>query len=354
MALIVLGVVVNLGMAFYSVRSGAMRAIETVSAEWLIFAAALGLVPTFFHAARIRLWTGFLGAPTSAPQSLRAAFGTELGSAISPKAIGGAPVKLALLVESGASAGTATSIVLLNNFEDIVYFTVVTPAIAFATASWEVPAIQRAIGRVADRATVAAPWVLGAAGLLVLILLLRRWRRSRGAGATTEVGPIRATFQRIRKDFFRAYGLVGRRGKTRFVAGVGLTTMQWIARCSVATAVMYGLGHRVDPLLFFLLQWVVWASMVFVPTPGATLGAEASFAAIFSGFVPGSLVGLVAAAWRFLSFYLVLLVGVPLVPTLGAIDSGKSEGAAESGSVGGPEDESGSESDDQVSAEEAR
>lgn len=318
MAIILAGVIVNLGMAFLSVRSGAMRTVTRLSPGWLVVAAVLGLVPSLVHAVRIRNWTGFLGTPTSARQSLRAAFGTELGSAISPKAIGGGPVKMGLLMEARQSAGTAASIVMLNNLEDVLFFVTVVPAFAFLTASWEVPEVQQAIGRIAHRVAGAAPWLLGAIAVIALLVAGRGWwTRRRGESPAVEAGPIRKGLRKVRADFLEAYSLVGERGKLRFLLGLALTTVQWTFRGSVATAVMYGLGESVDPVLYLLLQWVVWTTMVFVPTPGAALGAEASFAAVFASFVPGSLLGLVGAAWRFLSFYLVLLAGIVVVPALG-------------------------------------
>lgn len=315
-AIILAGVVVNLGLAYLSIRAGATRTVQAISPGWLGLAVVLGLLPTVTHGIRIRNWTGFLGTPTRTRGAMRAAWGTELGSSIAPKAIGGAPVKLGLLMDSGTSAGTAASIVMLNNLEDVLTFTVVMPLIALATRRWDVPEVQDALARIGERAASAGPWVAAGIAVVALWIWLRR-RRSRRAPEPAKPGPLRQAFRRVRGDFFEAYALVGRRGKTRFLAGLAVTTVQWIARCSVGTAILYGLGREVDPILFFLLQWVVWMTMVFVPTPGAALGAEASFAAVMSSFIGGGLLGLVAAAWRFLSFYLVLLVGLALVPLLG-------------------------------------
>ena len=143
-------------------------------------------------------------------------------------------------------------------------------------------------------------------------------RRARGSERGQPGGAVHAAIARIRDEFIVAWSLIGRRGKTRFLAVVLLSSVQWACRCSVATAVMYGLGVPVDPVLFGLLQWVVFVMMIFVPTPGASLGAEASFAAVLSGFVPTGLLGLAGAAWRFFTFYLVLLVGLAVLPMIGS------------------------------------
>jgi len=321
---ILIGVAVNLGLAYYSIKLGATRIIGAVSPGWLLVAALLGLVPVATHAVRILIWARFFGGSTTFAQALRAAFGTELGSAISPKAIGGAPVKMGMLVEAGVRPGAAASIALLNNLDDMLLFTVVIPVIAIVTARWEVPQVQDAIRGVFEKAAAMAPWLLIA---LVLGGGYWLWRRRRArrereqAHRLPEPGPI----ARARDDFARAWSLLGRRGKGRFLLALALTTFQWIARCSVATAVMYGLGQDVDPVLFFLLQWVVYATMIFIPTPGAALGAEASFAAILDAFIPEGLLGLVTAGWRFFTFYLVLMVGLVAVPALGRLAPQRSE-----------------------------
>lgn len=316
-AVILVGVVVNLAMAANSIRGGATAMIDSVSPQWLLLAAVLGLAPNLMHALRIKIWAGFLGRPLGLAQALRTAFGTELGSAVSPKAIGGAPVKIGLLMENGQRAGAAASIAMLNNLEDAVLFATVVPAFAVATRQWEVPEVRQAISGVLDKVAGALPWVVGLAVVLTLWILWRRRKRSVEATSQPRAGT-RTMLGKVRDDFFAAYALVGRRGKLRFVAAVSLTGVQWACRWSVGTAVMYGIGVPVDPVLFLLLQWVVYVMMVFVPTPGASLGAEASFAAILSGFIPDGLTGLVAAGWRFFTFYLTLLVGLAALPLIGS------------------------------------
>ncbi len=312
---ILVGVVVNLAMAASSIRGDATAIIDRVAPGWLVAAALLGLAPNLFHALRIKIWAGFLGPRLGLGQALRVAFGTELGSAVSPKVIGGAPVKVGMLMENGQRAGAAASISILNNLEDAVMFATVVPTFAFLTRRWEVPEVRAAIGGVLEKVAGVLPWL---AGIALIILVWALWRRRSRGDAGAAGGGIGTTLAKVRDDFLAAYALIARRGKSRFVAAVALTTVQWACRWSVGTAVMYGIGAPVDPVLFLLLQWVVYVMMIFVPTPGAALGAEASFAAILGGFIPAGLLGLVTAGWRFFTFYQVLLVGLAALPLIGS------------------------------------
>lgn len=315
-AIILLGAAVNLALAWQSIRPGATETMRTVAPGWLGIAVVLGIAPWAFTAARAWMWARFFGTPITARNALRVGVGTELGSSISPKAIGGAPVKVGLLVDSGVRTGTAASMLMLDNLVDVVFFAGVAPAIAFATARWELPEVQEVLGRLFDRALATAPWIIGGVVVVATLLWIRRLRVGRDPAGNA--GGLRGALSRVRDEFLSAYELVGKRGKFRFVIAVVLTTGLWGARCSVATAVLYGLGAAVDPVLFFLLQWVVFMMMVFVPTPGAALGAEASFGAVVDGFVVEGALGILTAGWRFFSFYLPLLLGLVTMPLLGA------------------------------------
>jgi uncharacterized protein (TIRG00374 family) len=314
LVIVVVGAALNLGIAWQSIGSGASDVLDNVEPLWLVIAAALGIAPWFFIAARMWMWARFLGCPISYREAFRTTAGTELTSSISPKAVGGAPAKLALLIAAGVRPGRAASILMLDNLADVVFFAVVAPAIAIVTARWQVPEVQEVLLRVLDKVVAAAPWILGGVVVITLAVLIRR--RLRPASAAP-AGRLRRALAQVRVDFTSAYALVGRHGKLRAVGAIVLTAGLWACRASVATAVMFGIGQTVDPVLFFLLQWVVFAMMVFVPTPGAALGAEASFAAIFDGFVAEGILGVVTAGWRFFSFYLPLLFGLVVMPLLG-------------------------------------
>jgi glycosyltransferase 2 family protein len=76
------------------------------------------------------------------------------------------------------------------------------------------------------------------------------------------------------------------------------------------------LGMPFDPVLFWLLQWVVFTIMSFVPTPGATGGAELAFTAVYATLLPAGFIGLATAAWRFATFYAPVGLAALLFPLL--------------------------------------
>ncbi|OZB04657.1 MAG: hypothetical protein B7X58_14620 [Marinobacter sp. 34-60-7] len=70
------------------------------------------------------------------------------------------------------------------------------------------------------------------------------------------------------------------------------------------------LGYDVDYLVSVGLLVVTTFVMYFSPTPGASGISEGVFGSFFSGLLPGSHLILVIVAWRFLTIYLGMLVGL--------------------------------------------
>src|SRR5690606_37698517 len=119
-----------------------------------------------------------------------------------------------------------------------------------------------------------------AAGIALFTWLAVRWILLGGLGRRTRQRGMRFMARTRRKmggtwrDARDVFRLIAVRGKSRFALSMTLTAIQWTARYSVISALVAFLGVPVDPVLFWLLQWVVFTLMAFIPTPGAAGGAE--------------------------------------------------------------------------------
>jgi uncharacterized protein (TIRG00374 family) len=112
--------------------------------------------------------------------------------------------------------------------------------------------------------------------------------------------------------FIDTYRIIITRGKTVFAFTMTLTTIQWVCRYSIISALLAGFGIPPRPMLFMALQVIVFAAMTFIPTPGGAGGAEAVFFIIYRSFLPADTIGVVTAVWRFFTFYFLLIVAALL------------------------------------------
>lgn len=308
--LIPLGIAGNVVFSLATTDQDVLSSLIRPSPGYLIIATIFAVVPWFTDAARMSIWSTFLGNRVPYGELLKIVVAAELGAAILPPAVGGTPVKAALLARKGFSGGAALSVTLLSGLEDWVFFLIMVPAAITLSSAWDIPVVQGAL----DTAGTHGPWIAGGAGLvIVLFLAWQRNRRSSSEKLVSEVSRWERFRERARhtwREFAGVYRLIAERGKSRLLITMALTAVQWTCRFSVVTLLLIGLGVPVRPMLFFALQTIAFGLAVFVPTPGAVGGAEALFYALYRPFVQDEVLGLVTVGWRFLTFYFLLLVGI--------------------------------------------
>lgn len=302
-----IGVLGNVAFSLLVTDRALLAALDEFPRHYLLLAVALGLLPWLTNALRLLLWTHFLGYPLRFREAMQMTLAVDLGSAVSPTAVGGGFFKWGMLVQRGVSPGAAASITTFPSIEDGVFFGLAIPAALLYTRAWELPLFDQVAGEFRRNAALV---LVVAAAIALLTWLLIRTLLGGGLGGRTQQRSIRLLARLRRRlratwiDAREVFRLIARGGKLRFLLSLLLTAVQWGARYSVVTALIAFLGVPVQPVLFWMLQWVVFTLMSFVPTPGAAGGAEAIFFFVYSAFVPERAIGLATAGWRFLTFYL--------------------------------------------------
>jgi uncharacterized protein (TIRG00374 family) len=118
----------------------------------------------------------------------------------------------------------------------------------------------------------------------------------------------REKIKKVWEDFIGVYCLVLKTGKYQFLLNVFLSGLNWICKFSVITVLLMGFDIPTQPVTFFLFQWIILVIMNLLPTPGGSGGAGTTFYFLFIYFVPGGILGIVTAGWRFITFYFSLIV----------------------------------------------
>lgn len=304
--LIPIGVLGNVLFSFLVTDRELLAALPDLPRGYLYLAMALGLIPWITNALRLLIWARFLGHPLRFRDTFQMTLAVDLGSAISPTALGGGFFKWGMLVQRGVSPGAAASLTAFPTLEDAIFFAVALPIAIVATRSWDLPIFRMASERVQDDlllvlATAAAIALLS--WLVVRLVLVGRLGERTQQWSIQFLARTRRRMRTTVEDATDVFRVIVQRGKSRFAVSFMLTAIQWGARYSVVSALIAYLGYPVEPLLFWLLQWVVFTLMALIPTPGAAGGAEAAFYLIYSAFIPAEAIALATTGWRFLTFY---------------------------------------------------
>jgi uncharacterized protein (TIRG00374 family) len=319
----------NLIYVFLTSDSSILREFARFKLLYFVGAILIVYCPWFAHSSRIMLWTTAFQKRLDFAESFKIAIATDIGAAITPSVIGGSYAKLGLLTINRLTPGEAALVTLLGTIEDGVFFAVAIPICIVLTGSWNSDLIiqfrQNAIAYLPAIGVAAAVILTG----LVILRIIHK-RRNASSGTRLPAGSassrLRHRIVGYKHQFSQAFSFIRKNHKGTFALCVLLSGAGWICRYSVITLLVTGLGFHADPILFFLLQWVVFTLMTLFPTPGAIGGAEISFALIYRGLVPAGIIPVLTGVWRFVTFYLIMVTGALLVAFSGlgnSVDGGR-------------------------------
>jgi uncharacterized protein (TIRG00374 family) len=271
------------------------------------------------------IWSGVFSRPVTFIQAYRAVLSSDIAAAATPTILGGGYAKAGFLISYGFSAGEATIITILGTIEDAVFFIIAMPAAIIWCRAWENPYVTKAW----EDLLSSWPIVLAVAVILLLALaIVKKIGKSKKGPRSPEAPTGRLTLRartiasigRFRSDFVSASKFAFSKGKKVFLLAVIITGIGWCSRYGAISALVLGLGLDADPILFFLLQWVVFTTMTMIPTPGAIGGAEVSFALVYNGLIPSFAIPAVTSGWRFFTFYFPVGLGSLVFSLLGGAD----------------------------------
>jgi len=312
--IIPLAVAGNIIYVIIATEPGILYHLTNFNGWYLALAVALVFLPWLAQSSRILIWGKVFKRDIKAGQAFRTVLATEMGAAITPTMLGGSYAKLGFLIGYGFSVAEATLVTFLGTLVDGVFFSIALPISLYWSRAWENPHVARAWrGLISNWPTALIVIAL----LFTILFIIKKLnltvnRSSLESGEELPEGfvpRIIARVERFRSDFFSAAGFVLRRGKGAFAACALIAGIGWCGRYGAISALIFSLGYPVDPVLFFLLQWVVFTTMTMIPTPGAIGGAEVSFALIYNGLIPSAIIPIATSAWRFVTFYLTVGLG---------------------------------------------
>lgn len=328
-------VVTVVAILYVTMDRSTWSAIAKISPIFFIVAMLLVALKWASACLRTNLLVRASGSRLSLGKTSKAVIGGSFVGSVTPFQAGGIPAEIYFLHGYGLSTGKATAVVSTSAAISTLFFLLAMPLVLSATAA------QINVGFGARTVLVA----VGVFSLFFLLAVAYSMRKPyRVAGTLRAAAPAflkkRAGFERAVgrlsnaiADFSASLRVILRCRRSVLAAAVVLTFTFWASGFMVAPVILWGLGY---PELFWkamLAQLVVSCVMPFLPVPGGSGFAESAFAGVFSLFVPRHLVGFVTLSWRFLLFYLVLVVqGVLFVIALrDSARAGSSEAGMDDG-----------------------
>lgn len=310
-----LGVAAHIVFVLSTTEKSLLNYLTNLSFGHLALISVLMFVPWAAYALRILIWANFFKEKIRYSDALRVVITSDLASALTPTAVGGAPAKAALLLNRGFATPTVGFILTYGVVEDIVFYTTgILMAAIFSTGL--LAGIGSSILGFIQINIVSIMWITGVLGIYLAMIkmdlvpkmfkintyLPQKWK--------DYIQKIRMKLGQSIDGMKSNFASVWADGKLSMAASLTLLFIQWFSKFSVLLVILDAFHVDFDTIQLYIRQWVVFVTMLFIPTPGASGGAEASFLVIFGKSIPKELSFLIVSVWRLFTYYFLLLSAV--------------------------------------------
>jgi len=290
-----------------------MRLLEPINLLMI-----LGLMLVYFASDGLRLYfiLRALDEKVSLGIIARLVFVNIFFSNVTPMATGGGVAQIWYLSRAGVAVGHATAATTLRTILAIFFIFTLTPIFLYSLDSLN--GQQTLINHIREALVVLTTLYLG----FVLVVLFRaRWLigpvswllgRLHRFGMISHERHGRLQFKARREMLRFARSFSGfRKGRPLWIVlSVFFTGLFLLCLFSLPALVMVALGYDVDFVNTLGLVMVTTFVMYFAPTPGASGISEGVFGTFFRGILSANHLVLVTVAWRFVTIYVGMVIGL--------------------------------------------
>ncbi|MGQ9537796.1 MAG: lysylphosphatidylglycerol synthase transmembrane domain-containing protein [Actinomycetota bacterium] len=288
-------------------------ALSRLSSLYLLLAVALSLGRWQMSALRMRLLVRAVGGDLPFHHLLKTVYGGCFTGMVTPWRAGGITGEAVFLYHYGLGAGEAAAVVSFGACVSTFLLMLVFPL-----AIWLAQRYFRFSFTV--RGFLFSALALGLLFLALVVFSLLQPQ----AAVDRVLLRISPSFLRRRQGYRRFLSRLGEEvrsfsdslrhmvflGPSRLGMVAGLTLLFWLMGFLAVPFALVGLGYGAYFWKSMVAQLVVQLLMPFIPTPGGSGLGEVGFLYVYSHVLPDAgLAGVLTLIWRFVDFYLGILVG---------------------------------------------
>ena len=333
--LLTLGVVLYVGFSGNDLEALG-EALRTMSPAYLFLCLISWMLYVLTDALAIHHFLHMQGHSIRLWQSLRAAMTGIYYSNITPGASGGQPMQIYYLNKKGVPIGIGTSGISMK----FIANQLMTVVMASALWVWNSTFVDRQLA--GARWVVVIGWLINFAAVpLILLVAFHRPLVQRMAAFFIRLGhrlhlvkdpQIASLHVNTTLDSYHASVLRLSRHPRQILIQLGLSALSVLGLMSVILFVYRAFGEEGTPWHHLLtISFLLFLSASYTPLPGASGAQEGGFLLYYRGLFTQGTVGLALLVWRFMTYYLFLIIGAAATIITQLRGGTKSRAAASSG-----------------------
>jgi len=310
---LIISIIVLVLVTVFTIGPDTLPILQRMEPVYLLAAVALHIVSYIIWGLRMKVMTEALGYRIGVKDATEIVIANLFAASVTPSMAGGEPVRIHMLNRNAnVRVGDASAVVIGERVLDAMLLLIATPfalwVLSGSLISWEM-----------DLAIIVAElfvllMVFAAIGGLLSPTFID-WLSSLITRGLHRVGRFDRTEHLIEfidkelLNFHNSLWALMRTGKQGLFFGCICTVIYWIVEFMVLPLILLGLNQPPSIMVAMAVQVFLTFIMVVPVTPGASGIAELGGAALFGILVPVSILGVVVAAWRLITYYLNLVIG---------------------------------------------
>ena len=266
---------------------------------------------------RIQLMSGSLGYRVHLPYCVNMVLAGLLAGTITPGQVGNDPVRVHELYRAGVKIGDATAVVIMERLLDGIILTVMGLLIMTMMTQYFLSTFSPAL-----LILIIIAWIFMISFLFIPVLAIKYPEKTKSAlmrlvnwlaprffkSSASNQGITERADREIDNLFTSMTRFTGTARRGLLVGGI-VTGLFWISEFLVASVIMMGLGLQPYILESFFFQILIAIIMMIPLTPGASGVTELSTSSLYALIIPSGMIGIFVILWRFVTFYLNIILG---------------------------------------------
>jgi hypothetical protein len=283
-----------------------------ISSTYFALAVALAIASWLAKTFRIQFLISAMGEKISTGRMLNIFLSACFVSHVTPMTGGGMPLQIYMLYRQGVNFGHTVAVSVVDSFLTALFYILAALLLLFV---WH------------SRIGLSSGMVMFALGLIILAcaFLLYLILKPEAVGSLTvkiggsgffrflnRKGRLERWTVRVSQEVRRyreALSLLSQNRCSALWLAFAWTLVYWALYLAIVPTLLAGLNVSFDLVQVMESQLLLNFIQPFFPTPGASGGAELTFAFFFRNVVPKGLLGIFVMAWRLATYYLSLICG---------------------------------------------
>ena len=307
-------IIAIIAVILYTQDDITLEIFTQIDIRYLLLAIYVTFMFWFIKSLKLRLLVISMGGKVSLSKMFNIYLASAFVAHITPSSSGGLPFIIYFIHREGLPLGKSIAITVLDNIFKLLFYLIAPPLLLVAWGEY------LNMGPMISKLFYLALIIVVVFILAVIVLIFNtQWAISlinwiinftfiKNFFTQDKLEKFKGYVEKEVKYFNKGLEILSTNKKDLFLV-IFYTILYWIFYLLLPPILLKGLGINVKLFPVVLAQLVFNFIQPIIPTPGGSGGAELSIAYLFKFMVPGYILGIFVALWRFFIFYLSLIIG---------------------------------------------